>query len=151
MEDSKKVILGILILSVFVLIVSISSFYVQTEISSGNACGCSIPIPLFIPFLASIGLFMGTMVYYLISPKFDKKKIDKNSLLNFLDGDERKVFGIVLDKKEINQAQLVRETNLSKVKVSRIIKRFENKGLIEKVSVGKINMIKLNKKISNLI
>ena len=151
MEDSKKVILGILILSVFVLIVSVSSFYVQTEISSGNACGCSIPIPLFIPFLASIGLFMGTMIYYLLSPKFDKKKIDKNSLLNFLEGDERKVFGVVLDKKEINQAQLVRETNLSKVKISRIIKRFENKGLIEKVSIGKINMIKLNKKISELI
>lgn len=150
MNDSKKVVFGILILSVFVLIVSVSSLYVQTEISSGNACGCFIPIPIFIPFIASIGLFIGTMVYYMFSPKFDKK-IDKNSLLNFLDGDERKVFRVMLDKKGINQAELVRETNLSKVKVSRILKRFENKGLIEKISVGKINIIKLNKGISELI
>ncbi len=151
MEESKKIILGILILSVFVLIVSVSSFYVQTEISSGNACGCSIPIPLFIPFLASIGLFIGTLIYYMFSPRFEKNKLDKKSLLNFLGGDERKVFGVMLDKKEINQAQLVRETNLSKVKVSRIIKRFENKGLIEKISIGKINMIKLKREISELI
>lgn len=150
MNDSKKVVFGILILSVFVLIVSVSSLYVQTEISSGNACGCFIPIPIFIPFIASIGLFIGTMIYYMFSPKFDKK-IDKNSLLNFLDGDERKIFRVMLDKKEINQAQLVRGTDLSKVKVSRILKRFENKGLIEKVSVGKINMIKLNKGISEII
>ena len=150
MEDSKKIILGILILSIFVLIVSVSSLYVQTEISSGNACGCFIPIPIFIPFIASIGLFIGTMIYYMFSPKFDKK-IDKKSLLNFLDGDERKVFEVVLDKKEINQAQLVRETYLSKVKISRIIKRFENKGIIKKISIGKINMIKLYKKISELL
>jgi len=151
MEDSKKVILGILILSVFVFIVSIISLYVQTEISYGNACGCAIPIPLFIPFIASVGLFIGTMIYYFLSPKFEKKKIDKKFFLNFFEGEERKVFEIILNKKEANQTEIVKESNLSKVKVSRILKKFENRGLIEKLSIGKINKVRLKKEILELL
>jgi len=151
MNDAKKIVFGILILSIFILVVSISSLYVQTKISSGNVCGCFIPIPLFIPFIASIGLFIGTLIYYLLSPKFDKKKIDKNSLLNFLEGDERKVMELLIEKKEITQAEIVRKTNLSKVKVFRILKRFENRGLIEKSSIGKTNMIILSESINKLL
>ena len=150
MDHRKKIISGILILSVFVLIVSICSLYVQVEISSGNACGCAIPIPVFIPFIASIGLFIGTVTYYLFSPKFDRK-IDKKVLLNFFEGEERKVFEVILNKKEVNQAEIVRESGLSKVKVSRILKRFESKGLVEKISVGKINKVKLSEGILKLV
>jgi len=148
MNDSKKIIFGILILSIFVLIVSTTSLYVQTHISSGNLCGCFIPIPLFIPFIASIGLFIGTLTYYLLSPRFDKNRLDKKFLLNFFDGEERNIFEVILEKNEITQAELVKRTGLSKVKVFRILKRFENKGLIEKTSLGKTNLIKLNKEIS---
>ncbi len=150
MEQSKKIIFGILLVSIFVLIVSISSLYVQTEISSGNACGCFIPIPIFIPFIASIGLFIGTIVYYLLSPRFDRK-VDKKSLLDFLEGEERKIFKIILEKPEINQAELVRESGLSKVKVSRVLKRFKSRGLVEKETIGKINIVKLKEKISSLL
>ena len=150
MDNSRKIIYGILILSVFVLIVSISSLYVQTEISSGNACGCFIPIPIFIPFIASVGLFIGTVTYYMFSPRFDKK-LDKNILLNFLEGDGKNVFEIILEKKEVNQAKIVKESKLSKVKVSRILKRLEENGIVEKHTVGKINLIKLNKNIAEII
>lgn len=151
MEDSKKIIFGILLVSIFVLVVAVSSLYVQTEISSGNACGCFIPIPLFIPFISSIGLFIGTMVYYLLSPRFKANKIEKKSLLKFLEGDERKIFSILLEEKEINQADLVRNSGLSKVKISRILKKLQNRGILEKKSIGKVNMVKLNKEISDLI
>ena len=151
MEDSKKIISGILILSIFVLIVSVSSLYVQTEISSGNACGCVIPIPIFIPFIASIGLFIGTMVYYILSPRFNKEKIEKKTLARFLEGDERKVFYEILNEKEVNQAKIVKQTNLSKVKVSRIIKKLEGRGIVEKSTVGKINIIKLPEDIKKII
>jgi len=150
MNDAKKVVFGILILSIFILVVSVSSLYVQTQISSGNTCGCFIPIPLFIPFIASIGLFIGTLIYYLLSPKFNKKKIDEKILLNFFEGDERKVLEHLVGEKEITQAELVRKTNLSKVKVFRILRKFENLGLIEKNSIGKTNMVRLSKNVMKL-
>jgi len=52
-------------LSIFVFIVAISSLYVQIQIVEGNICGCLIPLPLFIPFIASVGLFIGTLSFYL--------------------------------------------------------------------------------------
>lgn len=146
----KEIFAGMLVLSIFVLIVSITSFYIQTQISSGNICGCAIPIPLFIPFIASIGLFIGTLVYYLFSPKLEKAKIDKKSLLKFLSGDEKRVFQKILEKKSITQASLTRETNLSKVKVFRVLKRLKNKGLIVKSSHGKTNLVELDEEISKL-
>ncbi len=151
MDDSKKIVLGIMLISIFVLVVAVSSLYVQTEISSGNACGCFIPIPIFIPFIASIGLFIGTLIYYMFSPRFENKKIDKNVLLDFVEGDERKVLKKLIDNKELGQAEIVRETGLAKVKVSRIIKKFEERGIIEKNRIGKINNIKLRKEILDII
>ncbi len=146
----KEIFIGMLAFSVFVLIVSVTSLYIQTQISSGDACGCAIPIPLFIPFIASIGLFIGTLIYYLFSPKLERPKIDKKTILKFLSGDEKKVFEQLLEKKSITQASLTNKTNLSKVKVFRVLKKLENKGLVSKSSHGKTNLIELDKKISKL-
>jgi len=147
----KNVVLGMLTVSVFVLVVSIVSLYVQVQISSGTVCGCAIPIPLFIPLIACIGLFIGTLFYYLISPKFDTPKVDKNVFLQFLSGDEKKVFEKILEKKTISQASLVNETNLSKVRVFRILEHFKSKGLIIKRPYGKTNIIELNDELVKLI
>ena len=151
MNESKKVAIGILIFSIFVFIVSLSSLYVQTEISSGNVCGCFIPIPLFIPFIASVGLFIGTLIYYLISPRLNKKKLHKKLLLNFFTGDERKIFGIILEKCEVTQSEIVKLSRLSKVKVFRILRRLENRNLIEKKPLGKTNLIVVNENVKELL
>ncbi|MCD6478056.1 MAG: hypothetical protein J7K87_03560 [Candidatus Aenigmarchaeota archaeon] len=151
MNESKKVVIGILIFSIFVFIVSLSSLYVQTEISSGNVCGCFIPIPLFIPFIASVGLFIGTLIYYLISPRLNKKKLHKKLLLNFFTGDERKIFGIILEKCEVTQSEIVKLSRLSKVKVFRILRRLENRNLIEKKPLGKTNLIVVNENVKELL
>ena len=147
----KEIFLGMLVLSIFVLIVSVTSLYIQTKISSGDTCGCAIPIPLFIPFIASIGLFIGTLIYYIFSPRLDKPKIDSSLFLNFLDGDEKKVFEIVLNKKSVTQASLVRETKLSKVKVFRVLRKLKRKGLINKEPSGKTNLIELEEEIAKSI
>jgi len=147
----KNIVLGMLTVSVFVLVVSIVSLYVQIQISSGTTCGCAIPIPLFIPLIACIGLFIGTLFYYLIFPNFDKPKIDKDVFLNFLSGDERSVFEKILEKKTITQASLVKETELSKVKVFRILEHLKHKGLITKIPYGKTNVIELNDELTKFL
>lgn len=152
MNVKKNILIGILILSIFVFIVAISTLYVQTQISNGNACGCFIPLPVFIPFVASIGLFIGTVTYYLFHPELKKKKIPKDWILDCFEGDEKSVVKKILDKDgEILQSRLVKETTFSKVKVHRILKKLENKGFIKKSSYGNTNKVEVNEKLKNFL
>ncbi len=150
MEHEKKVVFGMLVLTTFILIVAISSLYVQIQVETGNLCGCVIPIYLFIPLLASIGLFIGTLVYYLLSPKFVVKP-DKESLMKFFNSDERKIINILISRKgKALQSVIVRESGISKVKVFRLLEKLRKRGFIEKEPYGKTNKIILNEEIKSL-
>lgn len=143
MDLRKDILIGSLILSIFVFTVASSTLYVQTQISKGNACGCWIPLPLFIPFLGSVGLFIGIILYSLFNPIPAQTSISQQSLLNLFDKDEKKVVKALLDKGgERLQAEIVKKTKLSKVKVHRILKRLEGKQLVEKKAKGNTNLIK---------
>jgi uncharacterized membrane protein len=145
MRPENKVVLGILVISIFVFIVAISSLYVQIQISEGNICGCLIPLPLFIPFIASIGLFIGTLSFYLwYTPK--QSKINKEVLLKLFDPKEREIIIKLFENKgKISQSKLVKETSLSKVQVSRVIEKLKEKKIISKESKGKTNLIELDR------
>ncbi len=148
MEDRKKLIIVVMIISIFVFVVGFSSLYVQIQIENGNVCGCLIPITLFIPFLASVGLFIGTMIYYLLTPRAEAKKIDRNMMLGFFGQDERMVLKLIFDGRgEAIQSDIVSGTGLSKVKVFRILERLMKKGIISKDHHGKTNRITLNEDI----
>ena len=150
MDNSKKIVVGMLVLTVFVLVVSIASLYVQVTIESGNACGCVIPLPFFIPFIGSVGLFIGTLVYYLFSPGTERKP-DVNSALRLLSGDEASVMkALAKSGGSLSQAGIVKATGLSKVKVFRVIARMLSRGLVEKESSGKTNIIHISRDIRNL-
>jgi hypothetical protein len=152
MEDRKKIVIGVMIISIFVFIVGVSSLYVQTQIETGNACGCLIPITLFIPFLASVGLLIGTMVYYLLTPKAVYRTMDREVILRLFDQDERKIVGFLLNNKgEGVQSRMVSETDMSKVKVFRVLERLLKKGIISKDPHGKTNRILLNEELRNSI
>lgn len=152
MDPQKKFLGGMLLITVFVFIVAISSLYVQTEISAGNACGCAIPLYLFIPLLASMGLLIGVLSYYMFSPRFEKSVVDKKALLKAMDPDEAKVLSVLMDGKgENRQAAIVSSTGLSKVKISRILERMQRKGMISKKTDKKVNTIILEESMRNLL
>lgn len=67
------------------------------------------------------------------------------------EGDERKIFKIILNKKEVSQASLVRETGMSKVKVFRVLEKLKYKGLIKKEPYGRTNLIVLDEELSKLL
>ncbi len=145
--DQKKALLIItIIISGFILIVASTSIYVQSIIVNGNVCGCFVPIPLLIPFFASLGLLIGSVSYYIFSIKSEKPKFE--ILMRFLDEEEKKVMGEIIKGKD-TQAKITKSTGLSRVKVHRIINRLIQKGLIVKEKEGKVVRIKLNKEIEN--
>jgi len=70
------------------------------------------------------------------------------SILPVLTNSERKVVEILLrEKKEVDQRAIVKETDFSKAQVSRIISDLVNRGVVEKVSKGRKNIIRLNKAV----
>jgi len=140
----RHVMLGTLILAVFTFVVAASSLYVQIQLESGNFCGCVIPLPLFLPFLASLGLFIGTLIYYLFSPKLEEQRVRLDDFLNLLERDEARVVKALLScGGEATQARLSKLTGYDRVKIFRIVRRLQRRGAIEKLPKGKTNLIRL--------
>ena len=67
-------------------------------------------------------------------------------VLSVLDEYEKQIMSIVTREGEIKQRRIVQMTNLSKAKVSRVIKSLSERGLIEVERVGRTNRIKPVKK-----
>ncbi len=144
MDSRKALLIIITIISGFILAVASASIYVQSAIINGNICSCFVPIPLLIPFFASLGLFIGSISYYIFSIRTEKPKFE--IIMKFLDEDERKVISEII-KGRTTQARITKATGLSRVKVHRIINRLIEKGLIEKERDKKIARVKLKDEI----
>ncbi|HJW97092.1 MAG TPA: helix-turn-helix domain-containing protein [archaeon] len=152
LNPQKKFLTGMLVLTAFIFVVALSSLYVQIQVSSGNACGCAIPLYLFVPLVGSMGLLIGILAYYLLSPKFEKPAVDKDQLLSFLQKDEVSVMKVILDNKgEVPQAEIVRQTGLPKVKVFRILHSLKTRGIVTKEQNKKINIVKLSEGMRKLL
>jgi len=67
-------------------------------------------------------------------------------VLSVLDEHERKIINIISEEGEIKQKKIVDLTNLSKAKVSRVVKSLASRGLIEVERRGRTNRIRLSKK-----
>jgi len=71
----------------------------------------------------------------------------ENVILSVLDDFERRVMDVLVKGGgTINQKKVVQETNLSKAKVSRVVKSLMNRGLIEVERLGRTNKLKIIKK-----
>ena len=109
-----------------------------------------------IPFVGFIGLLVGTLVYYIMSDKViqQEKSLKKNTkiILNFLNGQEKKVIETLLENDgKVQQYELSHLPNLNKLKTHRILANLEQKGVIRKERLGKINKIVLNKELYEVL
>ncbi len=78
---------------------------------------------------------------------YKRIKKPKEVILSVLDDFERKVVEVITNAGgEINQRKVVQETNLSKAKVSRVVKRLQERGLIDVTRLGRTNKLKLARK-----
>lgn len=99
-----------------------------------------------------MGLFIGVLAYYLLSPKFEKPAVDKGQLLAFLGRDESSVIKVILDNKgEVPQAEIVRQTGLPKVKVFRVLHSLQKRGIMSKEQNRKVNIVRLSEGMRKLL
>ncbi len=145
----KGILLVLTIILGFIFMVSFTVIYVSDAIKNNNACGCVIPIPYMIFILSSLGLFVGSLSFYILISKHLKERNETSesvkSTLKFLENEERLIFQtLIKNKGKINQSAFEKLTGLHKVKVHRIIHKLESKGVINKTKLGKINKIELS-------
>jgi len=57
---------------------------------------------------------------------------------------------LLREKGEVDQRTIVRETDFSKPKVSRVINDLIERGLVDKISKGRKNLIKLKKEVKRV-
>ncbi|MEM5834665.1 MAG: hypothetical protein QXQ69_02360 [Candidatus Aenigmatarchaeota archaeon] len=152
MRTIQKLIIIVIILAGFIFSVSFSTLYAQTHIIEGTACSCTLPIPLLIPTFSSLGIFVGSIVYYLLFPKIEesKEKEDYKIFLDFLDPEEKAILQKIIENNgKITQSKLSSE--LGKVKTFRVLEKLKKKGIIEKEAYGKTNTVKISEKFSKLL
>jgi uncharacterized membrane protein len=97
------------------------------------------PMPLLTYGVAAVAMIVGALIILLFQWKITHKQA--NEMLRILPSDERKLVEILLKERKIEQTYLVAESGLSKVKVSRLLAKLEQRGVIEKKPLGNTNLI----------
>ena len=85
---------------------------------------------------------VGALIILLFQWRISQRQY--HNTLKVLPQDERVILEILLKEKKIEQIYLVAESGLSKVKVSRLLAKLEQRGIILKKPLGNTNLIKLN-------
>ena len=93
---------------------------------------------LSISFGVAVALLIGGI--YLVMPKPAEKKRKKVDVSK-LSEDEAKIYNILVGGESFYQSDLIKETGYSKVKVTRILDRLEQKDIVERKRRGMTNII----------
>jgi len=100
----------------------------------------SFPNKVNLLFYLLIGLVVLLFIFYFY---FFKKSQKKEKYTQNLFKEEKKIMKYLLTKKECWTKEISRDLNIPKVRLSRKIRKLEEKGLIKKIPYGNENKIKL--------
>ena len=154
-KSRRTLLIIVMVIAGFVLIVSLASLYTQRVVSCGKAQTCTIPLPFLIPIIASVSLFVGSLMDYLMVGKISKKDSSIRECSGFIEKlfspEEYRILKLVAKNNEISQAKIVRTTGMPRLKVFRIIEKLKEKGIIEKEERdGKLRIIKIDEGLRDL-
>ncbi len=94
---------------------------------------------LFIPLIIGFVAVLAALFVFM-------RRRPVKDILPVLTDSERSVMEILIrEGKEVDQRKIVKETDFSKTKVSRIIYDLSNRGIVEKIPKGRTNLIKMKK------
>lgn len=141
-------IIGLVILGGYLYVLSCRDSLSSSELSCSTAQKV-LPFVDAVPFVIFIALVAGAIVFYLLAPKNQSSGFNK-ATLKFLTGDEKIIVQRLIEKDgESLQSDLTLLEGMTKVRSHRAIKKLQKKDVIEILSKGKTNIIKLNGDIYN--
>ncbi|MEE9323885.1 MAG: helix-turn-helix domain-containing protein [Candidatus Aenigmarchaeota archaeon] len=95
---------------------------------------------LFLMLMAAIGTHSFVYLYRDLSKLDDRSKKQKLAA-KILEGDELRLYNIILKKRECLQKDLVHESGYPKAKVTRLLEKLDRKGLVKRKPYGNTNKI----------
>ena len=131
-SETRLAVAIIAVFSLGILLSILNGYYVEDT-------GSSIPVMVYGVTAVSMGV--GASIILLFQWKISQRQ--SMGMLKVLPEDERRIVEILLNERKMEQMYLVAESGLSKVKVSRILARLEQRGIVEKKPLGNTNLIKL--------
>jgi len=148
----KKRIIVLIISSIsFIFLITFLSLLLGEHFQI-KSCGCPKMVSqnFIMLFIILSILFIGGLVYYLLSLQIEKKEniINKNIevLYSILDKDEQNLLDFLIKKNgELNQNDLAKK--IGKLKAHRLIRKLEQKKIISITKQGKNNLIRLKKEL----
>lgn len=134
----KYIPAGILIAST--LLVAYQTYHVQQIIASGNVCGCSFPVPLYIPTFFAVGIIAGIALLKLFPKGGNASHYDLDRIATLFDKEEEWfIVRSVLEKGSILQSRV--SERFGKVRASRAVAALEARDVIRRERVGKTYII----------
>ncbi len=139
----------------FAAVVFFTITYLNNSILCSLDCRQRNEVQLILIMLSLFGMFIGSLTYYFISERYEKKlgRIHKDIkvTLRFLNKDQKEIIKVLLENKgQLSQAKLARKSGLSRVKTSRILKSLEDKGIITRTKSGMTYQVMLTKDLKEL-
>ncbi len=138
-------IVGMAVIFLFIVI----SFNMALETIVNTTCEhgemCPMQVTLRTQEIVSYSLIallivLGGIVFFFMREEQPQNIVNKK--LENLDEDERKIMNIVArEEGSVYQSDLVKETGLSKVMVTRLLDKLEGKGFIERKRRGMTNIV----------
>lgn len=125
---------------------------VDTTCTHGPTCPMQTPLKnqqvisySLVGLLVLVGVFVAFFMKEKVLPPETKKVLteeEKQHKLEYLDEEEKRVMELVITNQgSMYQSDLMKETQFSKVKVTRILDRLEGKQLIERKRRGMTNIV----------
>lgn len=159
MDNRRKIVLGLLIVSVFIFLVTVLVFVYALSSQGQNVPSFLVPfLDYHIYFMVLMGIFgvgSGLIVYSLLNATLEKEKrvVQTNTqiLMRFLGAEDREIVRLLLDKDGMTtQSEISKLPGMSRLKAHRVVKRLEERGLVHVEKHGKINMIRLIEELRGL-
>jgi uncharacterized membrane protein len=161
--SNKKTIAGLIVLiSIIAMII-----YLPNILELTNPDVCIIDgvcqheervdfLTALIPLAIISGVIIGAIVFFFMSAKLmDKDNNLENvteTLIKFLSKDEKKIVEKIIENEgKVFQSELSRIEGVGKLKSHRILRKLEDRGVIEVEKHGKTNIIKLKKEIKEVL
>lgn len=153
MNSIVKLWLLILLIVGFSFFVFLNIWYLNESVFCSVNCDAKDKAIITIIIISLTGLFVGTLTSYFTAEKVENREKKNISLVyRFLEPDERKVVRyLVMHKGSAIQSKISRELNMSRVRVSRVLKVLEAKEIISKKENGMTNLVQLKPEFKMLL
>lgn len=157
--DAKKT--GLTLIGIcIILLIAFTSLIDELNKNKASTCGCpanTCPMDSDLPIQAYIGIATALILggaglsMLVMSKKIDTQdKNRRNAIekeIQTLNEDEKRIYEIIFRSDGIIfQSELVEKTDFPKAKISRLLDKLENRGLVERRRQGMSNLILLHKR-----